>query len=418
MQAKIICMASAKGGSGKTSLAATFGSFLSKLQKKVLLIDADPATNGLTLLYIKEVKRKADFIMSFDNMSSDSRTPLGLYAGIEAGHCDVVELSENLHIIPIDYTLRYQNLTLCETTRPSFHRLLGALRSKYDFILIDAQAGADEAAQVAMSREVSDEVIIVSEYDPMSAAGVERLKAILHEDLLYDRTWVLLNKILPEFARSFGDFLEFAKYLNPIPWSAEVVRAYARRQLAIDADTGTEHTLSVIQTLKGLVGDAIQNELKEWVQSRAAMIRQPMEQQYRDAEKELEQLLKTKKSLLERYARQFVLLLIAYGAVVFVLIGPSVLPSVFSVFFSRTDVVAITGGLVGILYLGYRLVYGDKGVEEQVKEARVNRQRALLENKLKRLEVLRALDAESLLQEQRILRDREWTDLRSEGRDE
>jgi hypothetical protein len=38
--------------------------------------------------------------------------------------------------------------------------------------------------------------------DPVSAAGVERLKDLARDDFTYERTWILLNKILPEFVKS------------------------------------------------------------------------------------------------------------------------------------------------------------------------------------------------------------------------
>ncbi|MBF0611027.1 MAG: ParA family protein [Magnetococcales bacterium] len=57
MTAQVICFASAKGGAGKTILTASFGSFLADLKKKVLLIDCDWSTHGLTLLYLEPVKK-------------------------------------------------------------------------------------------------------------------------------------------------------------------------------------------------------------------------------------------------------------------------------------------------------------------------------------------------------------------------
>jgi cellulose biosynthesis protein BcsQ len=51
--ARIICLASAKGGSGKTVIASAFAQVLSGLNKKVLLIDTDGATNGLTLVNLQ-----------------------------------------------------------------------------------------------------------------------------------------------------------------------------------------------------------------------------------------------------------------------------------------------------------------------------------------------------------------------------
>src|SRR5207244_1355802 len=133
------------------------------------------------------------------------------------------------------------------------------------YIFLDAQAGADPFAHVAMSKGVSHEVIIVSEYDPLSAAGVERLKGLFREDLTYDRTWVLLNKMLPDFVQSFSDFMEVAKYASPMPWDADVVRAYARRRLALDAEKGNDFTLAVMQTLKSILGPDIETDLDIWL---------------------------------------------------------------------------------------------------------------------------------------------------------
>ena len=55
MNSKVYCFASAKGGSGKTVLTANIASFLTEIGKKCLIIDADAATHGMTLLYIVEV---------------------------------------------------------------------------------------------------------------------------------------------------------------------------------------------------------------------------------------------------------------------------------------------------------------------------------------------------------------------------
>lgn len=394
-------MASAKGGSGKTSLVATFATFLSKLEKKILLIDSDFATNGLTLLYLKEMRVKSELI------HSTARAPIGLFEGLnKSSKCDIVELGEYLHLIPATFGLQSgASSAASDSTRLSFQALLSPLREVYDYIFIDAQAGADDMAQIAMSRRVSDEVVIVSEYDPMSAAGVERLKALLREDLTYDRTWVLLNKILPEFAKSFSDFLEVAKYLNPIPWDAEVVRAYARRRLAIDSDTGNEHTLSVLQTLRGLCGDSIQEQLAAWLQSRAAVIRQPLEKQYSDAEKEMAYLL-SRRSQIER-KKQLFRLIAAFTLIVGTLtlgtigylkfqdyIGPKELlllllavGGILVVFFTTTDSLTL-----------FRIFSGGEGIQVQLDEARYDRQLELLKERLKRLELLRTLDPETLLQ--------------------
>ena len=163
------------------------------------------------------------------------------------------EISAGLHVLPASYSFENTEDVPLETYSSALHSAVRTYRETYDYIFLDAEAGSDEFAAVAISEGVSDRVVIVSEYDPMSAAGMERLKAISRDDMQYHRTWVLLNKMLPEFVKSFRDFMEVARYLSPIPWNAEVVRAYARRSLALDLAEGNEYTLAIVQALRSLL---------------------------------------------------------------------------------------------------------------------------------------------------------------------
>ena len=400
MTARILCFASAKGGSGKTSLIATMATFLSKLGKRTLLVDSDFATNGLTLLFLKEVRVKSELV------HSTARSPVGLSDSLTGSQPpDRVVLSEFLQLVPATFDLQAGLSNADDAIRLRFQLLLTPLRDEYDFILIDAQAGADDMGRIAMSRKVSDEVVIVSEYDPMSAAGVERLKALLREDLTYDRTWVLLNKILPEFAKSFSDFMEVAKYLSPIPWDASVVRAYARRQLAIDTETGNEHTISVLRTLKGLFGESIQQDLTAWVKSRAAVIRQPLEEQYADAEKEVALLLSQKSGFTRRKQIFRLASVLTIGLVTSVAFA-TLLNKVIAGEALDKGLLPVATAMVAVLIVAVFVmldsdlvmrILGIEGIQSQVDEFRYDRQLELLRDRLKRLELLRTLDPESLL---------------------
>jgi cellulose biosynthesis protein BcsQ len=293
--ARVICMASAKGGSGKTVITATFGTFLVALNKRVLLIDTDAATNGLSLLFLKEVMMRGELALS------EGRKPRGIYEVTAADHkVEIVELSSKVHLIPATYgfiNTEGKSLPLYEE---AIKKVIAELRESYDFIFLDAQAGSDPYAYTAIKRGVSDEVVIVSEYDPMSAAGVERLKGLFREDLTYVRTWVLLNKMLPDFVKSFNDFLEVAKYLSPLPWDADVVKAYARRRVPLDLEEGNEHTLAVMQALKSLIGDEIAGELNAWARKKADIIRRPIIDQFREIDKEFEQLYMARNRLRQK----------------------------------------------------------------------------------------------------------------------
>lgn len=283
MVAKVICMASSKGGSGKTILSITFATLLQALGKRVLVIDTDAATNGLTLLHLQEV--------SAFRASPGELAPRGVY---ESGSrpADPFKLASGVHLIPATYEFIETEKVPVEKFRLALKATLQQFREEYDFVFLDAQAGFDMFSSITMRRDISDEVIIVSEYDPVSAAGVERLKVLGKESLSYDRTWILLNKMLPEFVKSYSDFLGVARYLSPIPWSADVVRAFARRKLALDTDEGNEYTLAIIRTLQSLLGDEIESAIKEWMAQRESSIREPIRNQLRDLEIQISGLVK------------------------------------------------------------------------------------------------------------------------------
>ena len=197
MNAKVYCFVSAKGGSGKTSLAANIATFVMAIGRKCLLVDCDPATHGMTLLYLSEVAQRAD---------PDAK---GLFDLEGAEHLAdllpkcVVELDNGAHLFPASYRSEIARDPVPRDA-DTLASVVEVARKSYDVVILDAQAGADTYARVAMSRSVSDEVVIVSEYDPLSAAGVEMMKRSIGDDLGYARTWILLNKILPSSLGSSG----------------------------------------------------------------------------------------------------------------------------------------------------------------------------------------------------------------------
>lgn len=281
MNAKVICFASSKGGSGKTIITANISEFLTGIGKKCLIIDCDAATHGLTLLYLVEVSRKFnDGLKGLfdynDNIDFDRNV-----------HQGILSLDSGVDFIPATFKFEAKFDPEKKFNSNMLGRIVSQLREHYDYILLDAQAGSDKYSRLAMSKNISDEVVIVSEYDPLSAAGIERLKQVVGDDLDFTRTWVLLNKMLPEFVDKFSEFLSVTKYLPPIPWSADVVRAYANRKLALDTDKGNAYTLAIMRTVKVLFAGEIDEELALWVKNRSFALKEPLEKQYLDAEKEL-----------------------------------------------------------------------------------------------------------------------------------
>ncbi len=283
-------------------------------------------------------------------------------------------------------------------------------RKDYDYIFLDAQAGADVYASIAMSKRISDVVVLVAEYDPMSAAGVERLKGLMRDDLTYARTWVLLNKILPEFAKNFSDFLEIARYLSPIPWDADVVRAYARRRLALDTENGNPFTLAIMQTVRSLFGEEIERDIKNWTKTRAEAIRQPIDAQYSDLERELAAIMQVSAKGERAQKRRDLMAKTAliFAAIALTGIGLTMIRTIiskdFDVYLWKYTEYALVS--IGVAFATIQLLlrnFFDKGrsVDLELEQAKLERRRNVIEDTLRRLEALRAAEPESLLRERK-----------------
>src|SRR5205085_449688 len=147
-------------------------------------------------------------------------------------------------LLPASYVMTQTESVGIEDFRDRLRAVKASIARNYDYVVCDAQAGSDLFALVAI--EAADTVVIVSEYDPVSAEGIERLRRMFGNLPAIANSWVLFNKVLPEFATELGDFLSVARYLPPVPWDASVIRAFTRRQLALDLERGNAYTVSIL----------------------------------------------------------------------------------------------------------------------------------------------------------------------------
>ena len=397
MSAKIICMSSPKGGSGKTIITANFCCFLTSMGYKCLIVDCDAATHGMTLLYLNEVTQK--LIAGHGNSGIFDTQPISLDG-------DLVTIENGIDLLPATYSFKVVPTESNFDIIAELQILLADAKNIYDFIFLDTQAGTDKISRIAMSSEISDEVVIVSEYDPLSAAGVERMKAVLSNELDFTRTWVLLNKMLPEFVEKFSDFLSVAKYLSPIPWNADVVRSYARKQLAIDTEFGNEYTLAIMQCLRSLLGEDFSKDIDKWTDSKAELIRQPIAQQYQDAERELLSLHSENRkteSLRESKARIRSVILVLSMMIWFALIFLTFeISDTLKNRSSDIEVFMFAAGMFSVPLVAFSLfkdyfLFGKKTPEDAVEEARFSRKIGILNERLKQLEALQKADFDTLI---------------------
>ncbi len=204
--AKIIAIANQKGGVGKTTSAINLACSLAVLEKRTLLIDADPQANSTT-----------------GNGFDLKNVQLSLYDILvnEAKVNSVILKTEtpNLHVIPSHLDLVGAEIELIN--HPTRDKILGqaleAVQSNYDFIIIDCSPSLGLITVNALTAADSVIIPVQCEYFALEGLGkllntIKIVQSRLNTRLeiegilmtMYDGRLRLCNQVVEEVKNHFG----------------------------------------------------------------------------------------------------------------------------------------------------------------------------------------------------------------------
>jgi chromosome partitioning protein len=225
---QIISIINQKGGVGKTTTVINLAAGLSKLNKKILVIDLDPQGNATTGLGLSNVDDSGDTIYSVLNGSKEIN--------------DVIKRTQfnNLNIITSNVDLSGLEVETADDSNRAFilktklTAYMNNSRGSYDYVLIDCPPSLSLLTVMALVSSSSLLVPLQTEFFALEGLTqlmktIERIKVSLNPDLeirgilltMYDKR----NKLSSQVETEARDYFSTKVYSTVIPRNVRLSEA-------------------------------------------------------------------------------------------------------------------------------------------------------------------------------------------------
>lgn len=187
-EAKLITIASVKGGTGKTTTALNLAGTYSLMEKKVLILDFDLFSGGIALALNVEIEKDL-YKLAYD-MSVNEYKNINDY---------ILKYNEFIDIIPAPKDPRYAS----KIEKKYISSIIKKVKPKYDVIIVDTNHYLDATNLILFDK--SDTILYILNNNPIDIKNLKSMITI-HKDMERENYLVVLNESNTKLNDMFNNY--------------------------------------------------------------------------------------------------------------------------------------------------------------------------------------------------------------------